>query len=192
MATPSRSSRTASRSPPANDQSITDPGYTGLDITDYDGQGAPGDGQCDDWVAGTFTSQGDTEAPSAPGTLTATAPSPTTINLSWGAATDNIGVTGYLVERCQGAGCSSFAQIGSPATTSFSDTTVTATTSYSYRVRATDAAANLGGFSNISTIATPAAPDTQAPTAPADLAATAMSGTTVNLTWTGRRPTTSR
>ena len=31
--------------------------------------------------------------------------------LSWTASTDNMGVTGYQVERCQGAGCSSFSQI---------------------------------------------------------------------------------
>jgi hypothetical protein len=54
----------------------------------------------------------DTTPPSAAGTLTATAASQSQINLSWGAATDNIGVTGYLIERCQGAGCSNFAQIG--------------------------------------------------------------------------------
>jgi hypothetical protein len=26
--------------------------------------------------------------------------------LSWGAASDNVAVTGYHVERCQGSGCS--------------------------------------------------------------------------------------
>src|SRR5262249_21991041 len=48
---------------------------------------------------------GDTTPPSAPGTLTATAVGTSQINLAWGAATDNVGVTGYHVERCQGAGC---------------------------------------------------------------------------------------
>ena len=54
------------------------------------------------------------QPPSAPGTLTATAASASQIDLSWGAATDNVGVTGYRVERCQGAGCSHFAQIAHP------------------------------------------------------------------------------
>ena len=36
---------------------------------------------------------------------------------SWTAATDNVGVTGYLVERCQGAGCTNFAQIATPTGT---------------------------------------------------------------------------
>ena len=50
----------------------------------------------------------DNQPPSAPGTLTATAASATQINLSWGAAIDNVGVTGYRVERCTGAGCTNF------------------------------------------------------------------------------------
>ena len=37
--------------------------------------------------------------------------------LAWTASTDNVGVTGYRVERCQGAGCSNFVQVGTPAGT---------------------------------------------------------------------------
>src|SRR5437868_12869791 len=44
------------------------------------------------------------------------------INLSWIASTDNVGVTGYRVERCQSAGCSNFAQIAAPLGTTFNDT----------------------------------------------------------------------
>ena len=68
--------------------------------------------------------------------------------MAWGASTDNVGVTGYRVERCQGTGCSNFTQIAAPTGTSFKDTTVSASTSYSYRVRATDAAGNLSPYSN--------------------------------------------
>ncbi|HKW38882.1 MAG TPA: fibronectin type III domain-containing protein, partial [Burkholderiales bacterium] len=80
------------------------------------------------------------------------------VDLTWDAATDNVGVTGYRIERCQGASCSNFAQIAAPSGTGtlFSDTAVAASTSYSYRVRATDAAGNLGDFSNTSTALTPA------------------------------------
>ena len=49
--------------------------------------------------------------PSAPGTLTATASGSASVNLSWGEATDNVAVTNYRVERCQGAACTSFAEI---------------------------------------------------------------------------------
>ena len=57
----------------------------------------------------------DTTPPSAPGTLTATAISSSRVDLSWGAASDNVGVTGYHIERCQGAGCTNFAEIGTSA-----------------------------------------------------------------------------
>ena len=46
----------------------------------------------------------DTQPPTMPGTLTATAASASQINLGWGASTDNVGVTGYLVERCRAPG----------------------------------------------------------------------------------------
>src|SRR6185369_7209285 len=97
----------------------------------------------------------DTVAPSAPGTLSATASGSTQVNLAWGAATDNVGVTGYRVERCAGNGCTSFAQIATPTGTSFSDTALSAATSYSYRVRAADAAGNLGSYSNTAGATTP-------------------------------------
>ena len=56
----------------------------------------------------------DTTPPSAPTSLTGTAVSTSQMNLSWAAATDNVGVTGYRVERCTGASCNDFAQIGTP------------------------------------------------------------------------------
>ncbi len=79
------------------------------------------------------------------------------IDLSWGAATDNVGVTGYQVWRCQGAGCSNFALMTQPSGTgtTFKDLTVAASTSYSYEVRAFDAAGNTGPFSNVASGTTP-------------------------------------
>ena len=44
----------------------------------------------------------DTTPPSAPTGLGATAVSTSQIDLAWTASTDNVGVTGYRVERCQG------------------------------------------------------------------------------------------
>ena len=96
----------------------------------------------------------DTQAPTAPTGLTAVATSGSQMNLMWMAATDDVGVTGYLVERCQGSGCTAFAQIAAVNGTSFSDTGLSPNTSYSYRVRATDAAANLGPYSNVASAST--------------------------------------
>jgi chitodextrinase len=126
----------------------------------------------------------DTIAPSAPGTLAATASSSSQINLAWGAATDNVGVTGYRVERCAGSGCTAFAEIGTATGTSFNDGSLLAATSYSYRVRAADAAGNLGFYSNVGSATTAQSLDVLPPTVPADLTGTVVSSTQINLTWT--------
>ena len=125
----------------------------------------------------------DTQPPTAPSALTATAASSTQISLNWTASTDNVGVTGYLIERCQGSGCTTFTQVGTSASTTFNDTGLTPSTSYSYQVRATDAAGNLSTYSNVASVSTQAA-DTQPPTAPTNFAATASSGSQINLSWT--------
>jgi hypothetical protein len=91
----------------------------------------------------------DTSPPSAPGNVAATANGSGQVDLTWTGSTDNVGVTGYRVERCQGAGCTSFTQVGTPTGTSFSDTGLGASTTYRYRVRASDAALNLSGYSGI-------------------------------------------
>ena len=91
----------------------------------------------------------DTQAPTVPTNLSATAQSSSQINLSWTASTDNVGVTGYRVERCTGSSCTTFTQIGTPATNSYSDTGLAANTTYRYRVRAADAAGNLSNYSSI-------------------------------------------
>jgi Fibronectin type III domain/PQQ-like domain len=135
--------------------------------------------------SGSATPPPDTKPPSTPAGLTASVISAVQINLAWTASTDNIGVTGYKVERCQGAGCSNFAQVGTPSSTSFSDTGLTGSTSYLYRVRATDAAGNLSSYSTTSSAST-SAPTLTAPT---NLTATAMSATQINLSWTGSTET---
>jgi fibronectin type 3 domain-containing protein len=126
----------------------------------------------------------DTVPPTAPSSLTALATSPVQINLAWTGSTDNVGVTGYLVQRCSGAGCSNFAQVASVpgGTTAYNDTSVAPSTSYSYEIVATDAAGNRSPPSNLASATTLA--DTQAPSAPANLSATPVSGTQVNLSWT--------
>jgi chitodextrinase len=78
----------------------------------------------------------DTEAPTAPGSLTATAVSTSQIDLSWTASTDNAGVTGYDIYRGS-------TLAGTSTSTSFSDTGLTASTTYSYTVKARDAAGNI-------------------------------------------------
>ena len=135
-------------------------------------------------ASATTSATPDTTPPTAPSGLTATASGSAGVNLSWTASTDNIGVTGYRVERCQGASCTSFAQIATPTGTTFSDTGLTASTTYRYRVRATDAAGNLSAYSAIASATTSATADTTPPTAPTGLTAFASGNTEVGLSWT--------
>jgi glucose/arabinose dehydrogenase/chitodextrinase len=135
-------------------------------------------------ASATTPASGDTTPPSAPGGLTASVVSPTQVNLSWTAATDNVGVTGYRVERCQGNGCTNFVEVATPAGTSFNDTGRTPQTTYRYQVRAADAANNLGPYSGIASATTPALPDTTPPSATSGLTASAVSATQVDLSWT--------
>ncbi|MFE7158936.1 glycoside hydrolase family 6 protein [Streptomyces sp. NPDC057636] len=86
-------------------------------------------------------SGGDTQAPTAPTGLTVSGKTSGSVSLSWTASTDNTGVTAYDVYR---AGV----QVGSSATTSFTDTGLTASTSYSYTVKARDAAGNVSAASS--------------------------------------------
>ena len=72
-----------------------------------------------------------------------------------------------------GSACTNFAQVATPAGTAYKDTSVSTGTSYSYRVRATDAAGNLGPFSNT---ASATAPDTTPPSEPGTLTATGCLG----------------
>jgi len=128
------------------------------------------------------TTLADTTPPSAPSNLTATAPSSTQINLSWTASTDNVTVTGYKIQRCQGASCTTFAQIATPSGTgtTYIDTGLSPSTRYSYEIIATDAASNPSLPSNVGTAMTLAGP----PAAPSGLTATAASATQINLSWT--------
>jgi len=96
----------------------------------------------------------DTQAPSTPSGLVASAAGASQINLTWSASTDNVGVTGYQVFRCQGSSCTPTAQIGTTPTPSYSDSGLAVNTTYGYRVRAIDAAGNLSDYSNIATATT--------------------------------------
>jgi len=101
----------------------------------------------------------DTQAPTAPSNLAATAAATGgQINLTWTASTDNVGVSGYWIERCQGAGCSSFARINPSlvTTTNYGDSGLGANTSYTYRVQAADAAGNLSPYSGTASATTAA------------------------------------
>ncbi|SEN14635.1 glycosyl hydrolase family 18 protein [Lihuaxuella thermophila] len=92
---------------------------------------------------------GDTQAPSAPGNLASPSQTASSISLTWTASTDNVGVTGYDVFR-------GTQKVGSSTATSYTDTGLTPDTSYTYTVKARDAAGNVSAASNALTVKTKA------------------------------------
>lgn len=119
----------------------------------------------------TVPSTADTTAPSTPTGLSATAASSSKINLSWSAATDNVGVIGYAVSR-------NGVQVTTVTGTSFSDVGLAAGTTYTYTVRAVDSSMNTSSASTSSSATTSAG----LPTAPTGIAAAAADGQT-SVTW---------
>ncbi|MFH0174274.1 discoidin domain-containing protein [Streptomyces cacaoi] len=119
---------------------------------------------------------GDTQAPTAPANLAYTEPAAGQIRLTWNASTDNTAVTGYDVY----ADNELLTSVAGNATT-YTDTRPASAT-VSYFVRAKDAAGNVSGNSNTVT-RRGATGDTQAPTAPANLAFTEPAAGQIRLTW---------
>ncbi|WP_371480164.1 discoidin domain-containing protein [Kitasatospora sp. NBC_00315] len=135
------------------------------------------------WAAGQISefevygpATGDTQAPSAPSNLAYTHPSAGQIKLTWNAATDNTGVSGYDV-YANGSLVSTVAGNVLTYTDSQADSATV-----SYYVKAKDAAGNQSGASNTVT-RTGATGDTQAPSAPATLAFTQPASGQIKLTW---------
>src|SRR5262249_56543835 len=120
--------------------------------------------------------------PEAPTGLTATPQASSRINLAW---TDNsFSEDGFRVERStDGATFTQIATLGANAT-AYSDTGLTANTTYFYRVRAFFGA-QASDYSNVAQ-ATTGAP----PAAPTGLTATAVSSGRINLAWTDNATTT--
>ncbi|WP_299902671.1 endonuclease [uncultured Aquimarina sp.] len=83
---------------------------------------------------------GDTESPSIPAALTASNITTTSAQLSWNASSDNVGVTGYDVYR-------NGSLLSSTSNTSYTVTALSPATTYTFAVRAKDAAGNVSGLS---------------------------------------------
>ena len=123
-------------------------------------------------------------APSAPSNLTATPVSPSGINLAW---TDTSAYEqGYKVESStDGVNFAQIASVGANVT-SYANTSLTAGTTYHYRVRAYDGP-NHSSYSNVASATTQAPP-----AAPSNLVATAVSSSRINLTWVDNATNESR
>ncbi|WP_455433196.1 discoidin domain-containing protein [Streptomyces roseolus] len=120
---------------------------------------------------------GDTQAPTAPANLAFTEPATGQVKLTWTASSDDTGVTGYDVY----ANNTLLTSVAGNVTT-YTDSRPAGQT-VTYHVRAKDAAGNQSANSNTVTRRGDTG-DTQAPTAPANLAFTEQTSGQVKLTWT--------
>jgi chitodextrinase len=118
----------------------------------------------------------DTQVPTPPLNLAVSNLTSNAATLTWTASTDNVGVTGYNIYN--GA-----TLLTSSVTNSIALTGLTCNTSYNFTVKAKDATGNLSAASNLASATTPIC-DTQAPTTPANLIASAISTTSASLSWT--------
>ncbi|CAL2077000.1 endonuclease [Tenacibaculum sp. 190524A05c] len=118
----------------------------------------------------------DTQAPTIPSSLVASNTTQTTVNLAWSASSDNTAVTGYDVYRGS-------TKIATVTSTSYNATSLSANTTYSFTVRAFDAAGNVSNSSNSVNVTTLPTPDTQAPSTPTGLIASNTTQTSVSLAW---------
>lgn len=120
---------------------------------------------------------GDTQAPTAPTGLTYSQPEPGKIRLAWGAATDNVKVSGYDVY----ANGQLLAGVAGDVLT-YTDSRPAAET-VTYTVRAKDAAGNQSNPSAPVTRPGESPGDTVKPTAPGNLAYTEPAAGQIRLSW---------
>ena len=123
----------------------------------------------------TGSSSVDTTAPTA-SSLSASGTTTSSTNLSWTAATDNVGVTSYDVYQ-------NGVFKTTTSVTSLAVSGLAASTSYNFNVKAKDAAGNISTSSNTVNVTTLALADTTAPTA-STLAASGTTTSSTNLSWT--------
>ena len=118
-----------------------------------------------------------TPIPTAPSTLVATASGTTQISLTWADNSNN--ETGFYIERSPDN--STWTQITSVTanTTSYTDTGLSSSTIYYYRVRAFNAGGD-SAYTNVSNTTTL----TPIPSVPTSLVATVASTSEIDLTWT--------
>jgi hypothetical protein len=129
-------------------------------------------------VASATTSAPPLQVPTAPSGLSAAAVSSSQINLTWADNSNN--ETGFEVERSTDG--VSFSKIADNQPNTFSNTGLSASTKYYYRVRAVNQA-GASGYTNVAS-ATTSAPPVQVPAAPSNLSATAVSSSRIDLSWT--------
>lgn len=122
----------------------------------------------------------DTQTPTPPTSLTATNITLQSATINWVASTDNVGVTGYIISQ------NSVVLATLPATsTTYNATGLTPSTTYSYTIKAFDAANNISASSDPLLVTTLSpAPDILPPSVPGNLIASGIGSSSLTLNWT--------
>ncbi|MDQ2076692.1 discoidin domain-containing protein [Marinimicrobium sp. ABcell2] len=133
-------------------------GYDPLNPDNYDSGSNPNDGAPSDPTTPSDPSQdGDVTAPTVPGSFRSSNIVDNSISLRWNASSDDVGVTGYAIYR-DGRHLTTV----SGTTLTFTDSGLRAGTTYSYAIRARDAAANWSPFTS-TLVLTTTSPTVEAP-----------------------------
>ena len=119
---------------------------------------------------------GDTQAPTIPSYLSASNITSSTATLTWGASTDNVGVTGYKI-YADGTYIKTIIGTTCPLSN------MSANTSYLIEISAIDAAGNESGKNSITLTTTGGGGDTQAPTTPTNLNLGGITSSSITLNW---------
>ena len=133
-------------------------GMSDVSVTSFDYWDVSGDHTTNKVIASTYgrgvftgsftgTSIPDTEAPTAPTSLTASNITQISVDLSWTASTDNVGVSGYDIYQ-------DGSLITNVSGTTYQVIGLSASSAYSFTVRAKDAAGNVSAASNVVSITT--------------------------------------
>ncbi|GGH36789.1 fibronectin type III domain-containing protein [Paenibacillus segetis] len=119
--------------------------------------------------------------PSAPTNLHATGTTTSSVSLAWDASTDNVGVTGYDVYQ----GTTLLGTV-SGSTLNYTNSGLSANTTYTYKVTAKDAAGNISGYSNQISVTTDpiSGGDLLPPTVPTNVTVSSTTSSSISLSWT--------
>ncbi|MGW9123823.1 PQQ-dependent sugar dehydrogenase [Paenibacillus chitinolyticus] len=126
----------------------------------------------------TVNAAGDVFPPTEPTNVQARSVTDTSVEIAWTASLDDVGVTGYDLYK------DDVLTQANVAGTSYTFTGLKPATTYRFTVKARDAAGNSSAASAPLSVTTTSGADTESPAAPAGLASSSKTSTSVQLTWT--------